>query len=526
ELIASAHAGLYRASMERRLRDSERRYRSLFAYGLAGRCLAQPDGSIIERNQAFSVLVGDEKTIHSLRSMFVEETNWEEICQRTQHGETIQREIRIKDFGRGPRDLLCSFSHFRMDEKDTPVILLECLDITESKRLQEELFQSQKLEAIGKLASGVAHDLNNFMTSMIGYLEMVKLDITAPDAISEDIKGLEQVIQRTSSLTRQLLSFSRKKVYSPQTVDLRDILSSTYRMLSRLLPERIKLVLENTESPCFVHVDPGHLEQMILNLVVNARDAVEKTEFPRITIRLELREAPPQGAVSIGDALPYASPCACIFVEDNGCGMTRQILEKIFDPFFSTKPEGEGTGLGLSIVKSLAELNAIRIFVESTPGKGSVFGICMSPIHAGSPDAAPRDIGQDHEWLKGTDAQRLRGKRILIVDDDSSVLISCARILQRAGADINPCSNAGEALLASENGPFDLLITDVYLASLDGLALFERLVKSGSVRASLFMTGHENANSISDRRLPLLMKPFSPAQLVHACAAALNRENS
>lgn len=520
ELVASAQAGLYRASMERRLRDSERRYRSLFAYGLTGRCLARQDGTIIERNRAFELLLGDEHVISRIQDMFHDEAEWEKVSLQARRGDILQQEFRIKDLGRGPRDLLCSFSLFRIEDEQS--ILFECLDITESKRLQEELFQSQKLDAIGKLAGGVAHDLNNFLTSMIGYLEMAKLDAKDPDAISEDIGGIEQVIQRTSSLTRQLLAFSRKKAFSPQLVDVRDILSSSHKMLARLLPERIRLVLENQEIPCIVNADPAHIEQMILNLVVNARDAVEQADAPRITIRLERRENLPKASVSPSNAPQSSGPYACIFVEDNGCGMTPQIAAKIFEPFFSTKAEGKGTGLGLSIVKSLSELNHMHILVDSEPGKGSVFALCMPLAEADSAQTAGVELKKDLEWLTGPDAARLRGKRIVIVDDDASVLSACARILQRTGAEVEACSNAGEAILAAERGHFDLLVADVFLSGLDGPALHERLKKSGSADASLLMTGHEDALSVSEIGLPLIMKPFSPAQLIHACAKALN----
>lgn len=521
ELVASAQAGLYRASMERRLRDSERRYRSLFAYGLAGRCLARQDGTIIERNRAFESIVGNESVLFRIQDMFPDEAVWEKVGLQIRRGDLLQQEFRTRDLGRGPRDLLCSFSLFRIEDGTDQSILFECLDITDSKRLQEELFQSQKLDAIGKLAGGVAHDLNNFLTSMIGYLEMARLDAGDPDAISEDIGGIEQVIQRTSSLTRQLLAFSRKKAFSPQVVDVRDILSSSCKMLSRLLPERIRLILENPESPCMVHVDPAHIEQMILNLVVNARDAVEHVDAPRITIRLERRESLPEASLSASDVPQLKGPYACIYVEDNGCGMTPEIAGRIFEPFFSTKAEGRGTGLGLSIVKSLSELNHMHIFVDSTPGKGSVFVLCMSLAQENTAETAELEQKKDQEWITGPDAARLRGKRIVIVDDDASVLSACARILQRTGAEVEACSNAGEAIIAAERGQFDLLIADVYLSGLDGLALHQRLRKGGAVHASLLMTGHENAPSVSERGLSLIMKPFSPAQLIRACAKAL-----
>jgi PAS domain S-box-containing protein len=520
ELIANVETGLYRVSMEQKLRDSERRYRNLFAYSLSGRCISALDGTILERNTTFEVQFGSPEKVKNIQELFAEESIWDRVLDSLEKGHVLQEELRTRDSGNGARDVLSGFSYFQ-DEQNETRVLCEFIDITESKRLRDELFQSQKLEAIGRLAGGVAHDLNNFLTSMIGSLEMMKLDAGTSKEFAEDIAGMEHVIQKTSALTRQLLGFSRRKAFAPAVLDLREVLSDSYKMLKRLIPEKIYISLSLPDSPCVAIADAGHIEQILLNLVVNARDALETADNPRISILLTRVAAKREKA---GKSLIPEGDYALIEVADNGIGIEPAVMEKIFEPFFTTKGEGKGTGLGLSIVSSLLDLNGGYIGAESTPGTGTTFRIWL-PLAKGSETSEVSESSSvlPTENIYDHYASELNGKRILIVDDDESVLATCRRALERAGCLTEICVNAGEALLLFEHHTFDLLLVDIVLPGVNGTELWQRLKKSNSIVSCLYMTGYEPHSLGIETEEPILLKPFAPAALIEACAKAIER---
>ena len=523
ELIANVETGLYRVSMEQKLRDSERRYRNLFAYSLSGRCISALDGTILERNTTFEVQFGSPEKVKNIQELFAEESIWDRVLDSLEKGHVLQEELRTRDSGNGARDVLSGFSYFQ-DEQNETRVLCEFIDITESKRLRDELFQSQKLEAIGRLAGGVAHDLNNFLTSMIGSLEMMKLDAGTSKEFAEDIAGMEHVIQKTSALTRQLLGFSRRKAFAPAVLDLREVLSDSYKMLKRLIPEKIYISLSLPDSPCVAIADAGHIEQILLNLVVNARDALETADNPRISILLTRVAAKREKA---GKSLIPEGDYALIEVADNGIGIEPAVMEKIFEPFFTTKGEGKGTGLGLSIVSSLLDLNGGYIGAESTPGTGTTFRIWL-PLAKGSETSEVSESSSvlPTENIYDHYASELNGKRILIVDDDESVLATCRRALERAGCLTEICVNAGEALLLFEHHTFDLLLVDIVLPGVNGTELWQRLKKSNSIVSCLYMTGYEPHSLGIETEEPILLKPFAPAALIEACAKAIERERA
>lgn len=511
ELTANVETALYRASMEKKLRDSERRYRNLFAYSLSARCVVDSEGTILERNRAFASSFATSEKMSKIQDMFLEEERWAEILDSLHHNQVFQEEIRTRDVGQGQRDLVCNFSFFQ-EEPGKANILCEFVDITESKRLREELFQSQKLEAIGRLAGGVAHDLNNFMTSTLGFLEMVKMELPPDSAALEDVQGIERVVQKTSALTKQLLGFSRPKSYAPSTVDLRDVLNDGCKIFKRLLPERISLSLEVPEEPVFASVDAGHIEQILLNLVVNAKDALEKNENPRISIQLDIQE----------DAASPRSQYALIQVKDNGVGIDARHITRIFDPFFTTKEADKGTGLGLSIVKSLTELNGGHITVDSTVGSGTTFSIWLPRLQNPASLNGVEERRMSTSTLVGdTLSNVLEHARILIVDDDASILEACARVLRRVGASVETCINAGEAFLLAERLEFDLMIADVVLPGMYGTELWKRLQRDGRIAACLFMTGYESRELDLPTGAHLLYKPFDARALVEACTETL-----
>lgn len=356
---------------------------------------------------------------------------------------------------------------------------------------------------------------------MMGFLELMKLDLPEESITKEDIGGIEKAIQKTSGLTKQILGFSRKKSFEPRAIDLCEVLSDSMKMMKRLIPENIAFTLELPDEPITVYADIGHVEQILLNLVVNARDALVHVDSPRIEIRLKKGKG--RAGLRNDDQASIDSTYARIEIIDNGCGIESTIQKRIFEPYFTTKEAGKGTGLGLVIVKSLVEMNGGWIGLESEEGKGSSFVVVLPMLHSESE--------RERESARAVAGQRtidekiiglLQGRRILVVDDDASVLESCGRVLLRGGAEITACVSVQEAYLATEKGKFDLLLSDIVLPGTGGADLWAKLKRESRADACLFMTGYES-NPAAEKfpEIEVLYKPFDPSLLVRKCAEAM-----
>lgn len=523
ELVATIENALARSLLQRKLEASERRYHDLFTYSLAARCVCTPEGNIIETNNAFMNILGEAAARGEISAIFSQSGQWDALLgELVARGSLMQRELHTGDLGRGEKDLLAGFLLFEQSDGSRQ-ILCEFFDITESKRLQEELVQAQKLDAMGRLASGVAHDLNNLLTSIIGYMEMMKLD--APDiAQSEDFHGIERTIQRASILTRQLLGFSRRRTFVPDIVDLRLLVTDAAKMLRRLMPERIFFSQSIPEREMPVRCDPGHIQQILMNLVVNARDALESAEHPRVSISVnaEYLDTPRKAVRSTIQPGHYA----VIEVADNGSGIPSELTDRIFEPFFSTKAEGKGTGLGLSIVLSLAAMNEARLILDTRVGHGTAFSLYLPLVeHAGERNASLQVQETDRPSPAAAASHtlgRLAGKRIMLVDDDEDLLTSCVRNLERSGAQVVTGRNAGDVfLLLDGREHFDLMVVDIVLPGMNGMDLWKRVRQQRRIDYCLFITGYEQSSFEDIAGYKVLEKPFSPAQLVLACAEAL-----
>ncbi|HAL94108.1 MAG TPA: ATP-binding protein [Rectinema sp.] len=523
ELIANVETALYHSSMEKKLRDRERRYRDLFAYSLSARCITDIEGSILERNRVFESSFSNPIKAENVKDILPSDMIWREIIESLEENNILQREIQtnriIDSLEQRSRDFICSFSKFE-EEGSSAQILCEFLDVTESRRLREELFQSQKREEIGRLTSGVAHDLNNFLTSIMGFLEMIKLEIPNNSPAHEDIRGIDRVVKRASGLTRQLLGFSKHKPYSPAPINLKEVMGDTYKILKRLIPENISLTLSLPEESLVVNMDISHLEQILLNLVVNARDALEKTENPHISIQLSQFG---NDAFYPKEAMMQPGDYALIAVKDNGAGIDNQNIERVFEPFFTTKAKNQGTGLGLSIVKSLVEMNGGYIKLESEKGRGTTIKIWF-PILMGTDTTTKPMAQEEYSLLSMINPPNniLKGRHILVVDDDESILEACTRILESAGAIVDTCINAGEAILKAERVKFDLLLTDIVLPGVYGTELWERMKKNSQAKACIFMTGYESYQTEQFAGVTLLHKPFDARTLLECCNNVLN----
>jgi signal transduction histidine kinase len=334
---------------------------------------------------------------------------------------------------------------------------------------EERLHRSQKMEAIGRLAGGIAHDFNNLLTIILGHSRMI-LDGFAgevepdPGSIREDVEGIQRAALRSAALTRQLLAFSRHRVVERRPTDVNTTLADLQKMLRRLVSEDIVIQEDLGAHPSVALVDPSQLEQVIINLVVNARDAM--SAGGRIFIRTATRtirseELAGRDAVRPGEYVE-------IVVSDNGSGMERETLERLFEPFFTTKEPGRGTGLGLSTVYGIISQSGGTIDVQSTPGEGSEFTVCLplaepeAPERRGDVPAVEADGG--HET-------------ILLVEDDEAIRAILSRALRRKGYQVLEAANAGEALLQVEAnaGGVDLLVSDVVMPLMSGVELAARL---------------------------------------------------
>jgi hypothetical protein len=426
-------------------------------------------------------------------------------------------------------------THIRADGTEVPLELSAChlifrgqparlgiaRDITERKRaekerasLQEQLQQAQKLESIGRLAGGVAHDFNNLLTVINGYGDLVLSQLQEEDPLREHVDEIRKAGERAAELTRQLLVFSRKQIVEPKPLDLNAVVTESEKMLRRLLREDIELVAELDPSLGMVMADPGQLHQVLMNLVVNAREAMHRGG--RLTIETANTEVDEVCAAGHPEILP--GPFVLLTVSDTGAGIGKEIQKRIFDPFFTTKPDGEGTGLGLSTVYGIVRQCGGAISVFSEPGQGTTFKVYLPRIEAtvASAEVAPPS------------ADELRGSgTVLVVDDQEAVRRLAVQVLKHYGYRTLEATEGGEALLLAErySGPIDLMLTDVLMPLMTGKELAERLKPLRPHMRVLYMSGY-TADHISRRGLLdpgalYIAKPFAPDALAVKVREAL-----
>jgi two-component system cell cycle sensor histidine kinase/response regulator CckA len=379
------------------------------------------------------------------------------------------------------------------------------LDVTSRKKLEDQFRQAQKLESVGRLAGGVAHDFNNLLTVINGHSEMMLEQMHAQDPMRTSVSEIHKAGGRAAELTRQLLAFSRKQPIDPKPVNLNQLVTDSRNMLSRLIGEDIELVTNLDPDPGMVLADGGQLHQVLMNLVVNARDAMPKGG--RLTI--ETTHASYTGADEIiSDDETRSGDYVVLVVADNGHGIDESTRKRIFEPFFTTKDEGVGTGLGLATVYGIVQQCGGWIDLTTAPGAGARFTIGLPRTHvASSPDAAA-----NRENTGG-------GETILVVEDQEEVRELALIILRGRGYRLLQAANGNEALAIAGRyeGPIHLLLTDVVMPGINGQELANRLLAKHPTLRVLFMSGYaENvithAGMMGDE-LNYLVKPFTPATL-------------
>ena len=478
------------------------------------------DGRLVLVNSAYCSLVGySEEELRAIKwnkeltPPEYLELESRVITQLLASGQPLkyEKEYIHKDGRRIPLELL---AHIRQNEGGKPDVFYAFFtDLTErkqqeqeTKKLNEQLFQAQKMESVGRLAGGVAHDYNNMLSVIMGYAQMAleKTDPASP--VYEDLLEIHEAGQRSVNITRQLLAFARKQTVAPQILDLNKNVEGMLKMLKRLIGEDINLIWLPSPALPTVKIDPSQIDQLLANLCVNARDAI--TGVGKITIETGRATldvgycAVHQGAVP-GEYVLLA-------VSDNGHGMEKEVLDKIFEPFFTTKEMGRGTGLGLATVYGIVKQNNGFVYVYSEPGEGTTFKIYL-PEHA-------EDITGGAKEPEGN-PQRGAGETVLVVEDEAVMLKLTARMLADQGYSVLTAGTSKEAIrLAHDNaGKIDLLLVDVIMPEMNGRELAELLITFQPGLKCLFMSGYTStviaAHGILEEGVHFIQKPFSAKDL-------------
>ena len=390
-------------------------------------------------------------------------------------------------------------------------------DVTDRRRLEGQFLQAQKMEAIGRLAGGVAHDFNNLLSVILSYAEIIELDLNPSEPMHANIEEVRIAALRAAELTKQLLAFSRQQVLEAKVVNLNEILGGMEKMLVRLLGADIEVTMLTGREVGNVKADPGQIEQVIMNLAVNARDAMPqggKLTVETANLELDIEYCRTHHDVSPGAYIELA-------VTDTGSGMSKETLARIFEPFFTTKGLGKGTGLGLATVFGIVKQSGGHVFVYSEVGKGTTFRIYLPRFRGASGDHAIQ-IAQAR-----APEPELAGGTILLVEDEEQVRHLARTILRRQGYVVLEAPNGGEALLICEQhgANIDLLLTDVVLPRMSGRQLAERLAPMRPVMKVLYMSGYTDdailQHGIIDSGVAFLQKPFTPRSLTLKVRAVL-----
>ena len=391
-------------------------------------------------------------------------------------------------------------------------VLLLLKDNSEEAKLKRQVAQATKMQVVGQLAGGVAHDFNNILTAIIGHCDLMLMRHTPGDIDYDDIQQIKSNSNRAAGLTRQLLAFSRQQTLRPQVLQLPDVVSEVSHLLKRLLGETVELVVKHGRNLGPIRADPGQLEQVIINLAVNARDAIAPKGSGTLTIQTYSVKSG-QVAELGSDILPIADYSA-LSVTDTGSGIPAAVLGKIFEPFFTTKEVGKGTGLGLSTVYGIVKQSGGFIFADSKVGEGARFVIYL-PVHreeaASRRTRGPAKAKKDELWGSGT---------VLLVEDEPMVRSVAERALTRHGYKVVTADSGEEALeFLAKGETVDLLISDVVMPGMDGPTMVREARKSRPHLKILFMSGYAEEqlrNSIDIENVNFLPKPFSVTELAEA----------
>ncbi|HEX3927422.1 MAG TPA: response regulator [Gemmatimonadales bacterium] len=495
------------------LKLSEERHRSLFEGMPTGLFRSSPDGKLLDGNLELQRLYGapDRETLLGTpadRFYFEAEDREKWQTAMAEHGELHDYEMRLQRLDGTP--VWVSVTARLIRGPDSQVLSYEgsVIDISQRRALESQLLQSQKMEAIGQLAAGVAHDFNNMLTVISGYAELLREDVADSVDQTESVQQILQAAERAGTLTRQLLAFGRRQVLQPVALDLNKALAAVEKMIGRLIGEDIELYSALDPAVVPVTLDPGQLEQVLFNLAANARDAMPRGG----KLTFETQFAVLDQAAAAVRGLSTAGPYVVLGVTDNGVGMSRDVQGHIFEPFFTTKPRGKGTGLGLATVYGIVRQSGGNILVYSEAGAGTSFKLyfpATPEAAAGIVPAAPVAVPAP-----------MPSACILLAEDEDAVRRLVADVLRHQGHHVLIARNAEEAtrLAATTERPIDLLLTDVIMPGLSGPDLSQRLMHDLPGLRVLFMSGYAGEAIVRHGALPagaaFLDKPFSGPALI------------
>ncbi len=506
------------------LRAAEVRFARVFNATPVAIAIVDDSGGITQSNAAFARLMptalkasrGEPGTPRSIFSGIVERDR-PALAQAIRAAADMKSDIAPVDItvvGDGERSARLFVS--ASGEREGGGATIYALDTTEQRTLKENFAQSQKMQAIGQLAGGIAHDFNNVLTAIIGYSDLLLANHRPTDPSFQDIMQIKQNANRAAGLVRQLLAFSRRQTLRPQILQLGDVMSDLQMLMRRLVGEKVELELRHGRDLWLVKADVNQFEQVIINLVVNARDAMPEGG----TITLRTKNVPVADCAAFKEDVLLPGDYVAISVTDTGTGIPPEVRDKIFEPFFTTKEVGKGTGLGLSMVYGIVKQTEGYVFCDSTVGRGTTFTILL-----------PRYVPQESdEPVKKEVAKAVTDSTgqatILLVEDEEAVRAFGARALKTRGYTVLEAGSGIEALEVAESNPgkIDLVVSDVVMPEMDGPTMFGELRKRGITAKVIFVSGY--AEDAFARNLPegeefgFLPKPFSLKQLIEAVKAA------
>jgi two-component system cell cycle sensor histidine kinase/response regulator CckA len=497
------------------LLERERQFRAVFFDAADAMLILDDERRILESNPAACTLFGvDAEAVVSrtLDTLLVDDAGqlaaaWRELltfgeAKREHHVSVTPQDIRLVE---------CSYRARVHGNRH----LCIARDITSRRMLEERLIQSEKIESVGRLAGGIAHDFNNLLTAILGYTELLLAHHQGDDPDRGDLEEIQRAGQRAASLTQQLLAFSRKQVLMPKDVDLNQTVAGLKSMLARLIREDITLTCDLSPAPATIRIDPTQLEQAILNLVLNARDALPAGGHIRLEVARVRRaevDVPP-------DQPSAATDYVRLRVVDDGVGISPEAKPHLFEPFFTTKEVGKGTGLGLASVYGIVRQSNGLISVESEPGRGSVFTMHFPAVVAAE---------ETHATAAVTERPSPGRETILLVEDEDAVRVIISAVLRRQGYHVLEAASPRAAIeIFNEHASeIDLLLSDVIMPEMNGPALAQRLIGLRPELRVLFISGYTNMAipfDMDSTSVSFLSKPFPASALIERVSMMLGK---
>ena len=516
----AVRGALERERMKRQLREREEYFRSLIEQAMDIIAVLDADGAVRYASPSVLPLLGygAEELVgqHIFDLVHPDDVGpalrvFAEGVATGQGDRLLGLQVRHKD---GTYRSLEAIGRYLLDDPVVRGVVINARDVTERRSLERQLLQAQKMEAVGRLAGGIAHDFNNVLTAIFGYADLLTEEFPAGSPARQDLEEIRKAATRASALTRQLLAFSRQQVLAPVVLSVNDLVDDVGKMLRRLVGEDVELRLILARDAGNVRADSGQLQQVIMNLVVNARDAMPtggKLVIETADAELTEQYAELHQAVIPGRYVMLA-------VSDTGVGMDAQTKARIFEPFFTTKEKGKGTGLGLSTVYGIVKQSGGYVWVYSEPGHGTTFKLYLPRVDApAEPQAPPRETAT----LTGTET-------ILLAEDDDILRPLTKGLLAKLGYTVLDAESAEQALAVAgaRQGPIHLLVADVVMPGASGRELARRLAQSRPETRVLYVSGYTDDaivhHGMLEPGLKFLQKPFTPAALARKVREVLD----